>query len=104
MPIKSRCPECGSVGGWNLYEEPGAWDDGPGIGAFVSTCLAAIFHPQRLARHVWCPERLDLNAARRFRRFVLTIASLSLMVVAFIITLRATNIVTALVCLPIDAM
>src|SRR4051794_14547014 len=104
LPMRSRCPECGSVGGWNLYDEPVAWDGTRNVGAFISSCATAIFHPQKLARHVWCPQRMDLNAARRFRRIALTIASISLLVVAFIITVRTMGIPTALLSLPFDAV
>jgi len=101
-PLRTRCPECGSVGGWNLYDEPVAWDDRRTLGAFVSTALTAIFHPRSLARHVWCPQRLDLPAARRFRRIALSIASISLLAVTFVVTARATNLLVAACAAPID--
>jgi hypothetical protein len=104
LPLRSRCPECGSVGGWNLYDEPVRWDEDRTLGAYLSTAATAIFNPNRLARHVWCPLRMDLNAARRFRRICLWIATLSLLVVAFIITLRSTNLPVSLLSLPFDAI
>ena len=103
MPLRSRCPECGSLGGWNLYDEPVAWDDERTLGAFVSTCFTAIFRPHRLARHVWRPARMDLPAARRFRRIALTIASISLIIVAFVVTLRACGIPAALLSIPFQS-
>jgi hypothetical protein len=103
LPMRSRCPECGAIGGWNLYDEPVAWDESQTLWAFVTTAASAIFQPRRLARHVWCPQRLDLNAARRFRRIALTIATVSLLIVAFIITLRTFGIATGLLSLPFDA-
>jgi hypothetical protein len=103
MPLRSRCPECGSLGGWNLYDEPVAWDDDRTPGAFISTCLTAIFRPHRLARHVWRPARMDLLAARRFRRIALTIASISLIIVAFVITLRTCGIPAALLSIPFQS-
>jgi hypothetical protein len=102
LPLRSRCPECGSVGGWNLYDEPVAWDDTRTFGAFMRTFATAIFHPQHLARHVWCPQRLNLDAARRFRRICIAVASISLLVTAFVITVRAIGIRVALCSLPID--
>lgn len=103
MPLRSRCPECGSLGGWNLYDEPVAWDDERTFWAFVSTCITAIFRPHRLARHVWVPARMDLPAARRFRRIALTLASVSLVVVAFLITLRTCGIPAALLSIPFQS-
>src|SRR4051812_35111516 len=104
MPMKSRCPECGSLGGWNLYDDPVAWGDRQTFGAFVSTVATAVMNPRRLARHVWCPQRLDLLAARRFRRIALAIASMSLLLAAFLITMRMMGSAVALVSLPFDAV
>jgi hypothetical protein len=103
LPVRSRCPECGALGGWNLYEDPVAWDDRRSIGAFFSTCATAIFNSHRLARHVWCPQRMDLNAARTFRRIALAIGTISLLLVAFVVTMRATSIAVALASAPFDA-
>src|SRR5882724_5986708 len=86
------CPECGSLGGWGLEDEPIAWDDEQNFGAFIRSCATAIFNPHLLARHIWRQVRMDLPAARRFRRIVLAIATISLCVVTFTLTGRALNL------------
>jgi hypothetical protein len=101
MPMRARCPECGSIGGWNLYDEPVAWDDEPGFSAFLSTFAKAIFSPHAMARQVWRPGRFDLLAARRFRRIVIAFATVFLATTIFMITMRAAGVVPALVTLPV---
>jgi hypothetical protein len=100
MPIRARCPECGSIGGWNLFDEPVAWDNERGFVAFISTCAKAIFSPHAMARQVWRPGRFDLNAARRFRRIVIAFATIFLAATIFTITICAAGLVPALVTLP----
>src|SRR5690242_11955255 len=101
MPLRSRCPECGSIGGWNLYDEPVAWDDESGFVAFISTCVKAIFSPHAMARQVWRPGRFDINAARRFRRIVIAYATIFLAATIFMFAMRAAGLVPALVTLPV---
>ena len=102
MPLRGRCPDCGAQGGWDLADEPVAWDERQTLGAFFSTCLSAIAHPHRLARHVWRQARMDLSAARKFRRIQLTIAVICFAVVAFTITMRTVGPNAALVAMPIQ--
>jgi hypothetical protein len=102
--LRSRCPECGAMGGWNLEDEAVAWDEAQNIKAFVSTCFTAICRPHLLARHVWYPARMDLPAARRFRRLVLTVASVCLILVALAITARTAGSTAACVSLPFQAI
>jgi hypothetical protein len=91
MPIKSRCPECGSTGGWAIDDEPISWDERQTRRTFIGTAATIIFHPHRLARHVWLKRRLDLQAARRFRRINITVAAISLSLAAFIVTAKTVN-------------
>jgi hypothetical protein len=75
---RARCPECGSAGGIFVPEEPIPFDDEPTTVNFFRTVAAVLFTPGQLARHVWRPEWIDPKRAKRFRRIMLTFATLVL--------------------------
>jgi hypothetical protein len=104
MPMKSRCPECGALGGWKLDDEPLSWDDEQTFAAFLGTTFTVIFDPHRLARHMWRQARMDLNEARRYRRIALSISAIGLTCICFIITARMLSPLTALISLPMQAI
>jgi hypothetical protein len=102
LPPRQPCPECGSVGGLNLSDVSIPFDDQPGWLTFLSTVVMVITRPHELARQVWRPVRLDLAAARRFRRIcigtgVLSIAGATLQLARHVIDPRA-----ALLMLPVS--
>jgi hypothetical protein len=90
-PLRTRCPECGATGGWAIDDEPIAWDERQTLGAFISTAAMILFHPHRIARHVWLNRRLNLQAARRFRRICIGVAAISFSIVAVLLTGRTLN-------------
>jgi len=83
---RQPCPECGSVGGLNLSDEPIPWDEHKSVFSFFATVAMLVGSPHDLARQVWRPVRLDTRAARTYRNIstaiaVLTIAAVTLAIV-----------------------
>lgn len=105
LPPGVGCPECGSRFGWNVGEEPIPWEeDDHAPLSFFRTAFMAIVRSHDLARHVWRPGRLNLTAAKRFRRIALWIAVPLLCIIAWTITAAATNAIVAWWSLPMDAI
>lgn len=96
------CPECGSVTGLAIGDEPLPWEDRRTRWGFIATTCLAIVHPHDLARQVWRPARLDLRSAREFRRICLSISTGSLCAVALALTAATLGIERALWCLPLN--
>ena len=71
----SACPECGSRDGLNLVCDPVPWAVKPGAYTFLKTALLVVFRPRDFARQLWSHNRLDLTAARQFRRLALLLAA-----------------------------
>lgn len=103
LPPGTICPECGSSDGLDLYAQPLPWERKRAIAAYLSIVIRVIFRPRELARQVWAPLRIDLEAARQFRRIGLLIATITLCVIAFALTSAAIGVTRAVWCLPFDA-
>src|SRR3954468_417881 len=103
MPLRRRCPECGGLGSWGLYDDPIDFDDSQSLGAFIRTAAVVLFRPHLLAKHLWLDMRMNFAAARRFRRVAIFVAFISLCVVAFYITAFTRNNRIALASLPFQA-
>jgi hypothetical protein len=103
LPPGTPCPECGSRAGLNLSDEPIPWEERQTFGSFLATVYMTIFHPHELARQVWRPVRLDLRAARRFRRMCLILATPPLCVTMWVITAAVIGVDLAAWCMPFNA-
>jgi hypothetical protein len=103
LPPRQPCPECGSVGGLNFYDEPIPWDEDVSIGAFFATAAMAVFRPHDLARQVWRPVWLDPKRARSFRRICLAVGVLTLCAVSFFLSRAIVGTAAAILVLPVSA-
>src|SRR6476646_6072631 len=68
LPPRQPCPECGSVGGLNLSDEPIPFDERQSVLGFLATVAMVVGRPHEMARQVWRPVRMNTRAARRFRK------------------------------------
>ena len=89
LPPRQPCPECGSVGGLNLSDEPIPYDERPNLLGFFATIAMVVGRPHEMARQVWRPVRMNARAARRFRNISLTVAVLTIAAVTFVISQNA---------------
>ncbi|CAN5412233.1 hypothetical protein BH09PLA1_BH09PLA1_27770 [soil metagenome] len=106
LPPGVGCPECGSQFGWNVGEEPIPWeeDDAPAPVSFFRTAFMAIVRSHELAKNVRRPFKLDLTAAKRFRRIAIWIALPPLCAIAWVITARTAGAAVAWWSLPMNAV
>ncbi|MBC8108524.1 MAG: hypothetical protein H7Z14_18205, partial [Anaerolineae bacterium] len=105
LPPGVGCPECGSRFGWNVGEEPIPWEEDENAPlSFFRTAFMAIARSHDLAKNVRRPYRLDLAAAKRFRRIAMLIAIPPLCMIVWMITATATSPTIAWWSLPMDAV
>jgi hypothetical protein len=97
---KTPCPECGSIGGWNLSDDSIPWNEHLGLLSFIKTIAFVLFMPRDYAKLVWSPTRFEAQPARRFRRLVVLVAAGSLCLVATQITTRVIGWLPAVLALP----
>lgn len=103
LPEYTACPECGSLQGLNVHGQSPAWERRQTLGSYLAMVIKVIFSPHDTARLFWAPVRLDVLAARRFRRVGLIIATPSLCAVAFALTSAVIGAQRAFWCVPFDA-
>ena len=103
LPPRAACPECGSSDGLNLGCGPIPWADQQDRPAFLKTALLVIFRPAEFARQLWSHNRLDLAAARRFRRICVAAAAPALCAAAWVLTATHFSPTVATWCLLFDA-
>ena len=105
LPPGVGCPECGSRFGWNVGEEPIPWEeeDEPAPLSFFRTAFMAIGRSHDLAKNVRRPYKLDLAAAKRFRRIALWIAIPPLCAIWWTISATTLGTDVAWWCLPFNA-
>jgi len=102
LPPGSPCPECGSIGGLAISDEPLPWEERRSALSFVHTVIRVIFCPHDVARQIWRPARLDVVAAARFRRICLLIACTALLAILLTITSAVIGARRAVWCMPFD--
>jgi hypothetical protein len=103
LPPRTPCPECGSVAGLNLSDEPIPFDERQSLLGFFATVALLVGSPHDLARHVWRPVRLDPRAARTLRNVSVTIALATIAAVTFVIAQHSIGTRAALAVIPVSA-
>jgi hypothetical protein len=84
-------------------DEPVPWEDRRGVVGFLLTTILTICRPHELARQVWRPARLDLLAAKQFRRICLIISASALCTIAVAVNAAVIGLDRVWWCLPFDA-
>jgi hypothetical protein len=102
LPIKSPCPECGSINGINPGDDTIPFNDSQSVFSFFSTIALVLFQPHDFAKLTWSPMRFEAAAARKFRRIVLVISVVSLCAVALDVTRLYAGWLAAVFALPFD--
>ena len=104
LPMRSRCPECGAIGGWNLYDDAVAWDESHTLGALLRPAASGDFSTASAGAARLVPAALGsgggtaLSAHCARHRDAFSPADRP-----FIVTLRATSIAAGWLSPPFDA-